>query len=125
MSGVLSVERSYPALGSHVCGIAWDGYHLWHADAGTDRLYCLDVHTGTILREVACPEVRTGLTYDGTSLWQMAGHPSGSVSSIQPMDRSCGKLAWGNMPRGWVDCSSIARPTGLDQSSKEGLNSTR
>ena len=85
MIGVLSVERSYPAPGSHLCGIAWDGYYLWHADAGTDRLYCLDVHTGTILQEVACPEVRTGLTYDGTSLWQMAGLPK-RIRVINPAD---------------------------------------
>ena len=85
MIGVLSVERSYPAPGSHLCGIAWDGYYLWHADAGTDRLYCLDVHTGAILQEVACPEVRTGLTYDGTSLWQMAGHPK-RIRVINPAD---------------------------------------
>jgi len=38
MIGVLSVERSYPALGSHLCGMAWDGHYLWYADAGTDRL---------------------------------------------------------------------------------------
>ncbi len=48
--------------------MAWDGHHLWYADAGTDRLSCLDVHTGTILQEVVRLEVRTGLTSDGTSL---------------------------------------------------------
>lgn len=85
MIGVLAVERSYPALGSHVCGMAWDGHHLWYADAGTDRLYCLDVYTGTILQEVVCLEVRTGLTSDGTSLWQMAGHPK-RIRVIDPAD---------------------------------------
>lgn len=85
MIGVLAVERSYPALGSHLCGMAWDGHHLWYADAGTDRLYCLDVHTGTILQEVVCPEARTGLTSDGTSLWQMAGHPK-RIRVIDPAD---------------------------------------
>src|SRR5258708_36951729 len=87
MIGVLSVERSYPALGSHLCGMAWDGHYLWYADAGTDRLYCLDVHTGAILQEVACPEVRTGLTYDGTSLWQRAGNPK----RIRVLDPSGGQ----------------------------------
>jgi glutamine cyclotransferase len=85
MIGVLSVERSYPALGSHLCGMAWDGHHLWYADAGTDRLSCLDVHTGTILQEVVCLEARTGLTSDGTSLWQMAGHPK-RIRVIDPAD---------------------------------------
>jgi glutamine cyclotransferase len=85
MIGVLAVERSYPALGSHVCGMAWDGHYLWYADAGTDRLSCLDVHTGTILQEVVCLEVRTGLTSDGTSLWQMAGHPK-RIRVIDPAD---------------------------------------
>ena len=85
MIGVLAVERSYPALGSHLCGMAWDGHHLWYADAGTDRLSCLDVHTGTILQEVVCLEARTGLTSDGTSLWQMAGHPK-RIRVIDPAD---------------------------------------
>ena len=83
MIHLLSVERSYPAPGSHLCGLAWDGHALWHSDAGTDRLYCLDVHTGIILREVICPEVRTGLTYDGTSLWHMAGYPK-QIRLIDP-----------------------------------------
>ena len=85
MIGVLAVERSYPALGSHLCGMAWDGHHLWYADAGTDRLSCLDVHTGTILQEVVCLEVRTGLTSDGVWLWQMAGHPK-RIRVIDPAD---------------------------------------
>lgn len=85
MIGVLSVERSYPALGSHLCGMAWDGHHLWYADTGTDRLYCFDVHTGTILQEVVCLEARTGLTFDGTSLWQMAGYPK-RIRVIDPAD---------------------------------------
>jgi hypothetical protein len=85
MNQVLSIERRYPAPGSHLCGIAWDGTHLWHSDAGTDRLYCLDVHTGTLLRELLCPEVRMGLTCDGTLLWQMAGHPK-RIRVIDPAD---------------------------------------
>src|SRR2546421_12301044 len=85
MIGVLAVERSYPAQGSHLCGMAWDGHHLWYADAGTDRLYCLDAHTGTLLQEVVCPELRAGLTSDGTSLWQMAGYPK-RIRVIDPAD---------------------------------------
>jgi hypothetical protein len=51
MIGVLAVERSYAVMGSHVCGMACGGHHQWYADAGTDRLSCLDVHTGSIRTE--------------------------------------------------------------------------
>lgn len=85
MIGFLSVERSYPVLGSHLCGVAWDGHHLWYADAGTARLSCLDDSTDTLRQEVVCLEMRTGLTFDGTSLWQMAGHPK-RIRVIDPAD---------------------------------------
>jgi hypothetical protein len=58
MIGVLSVERSYPALGSHLCGMAWDGHHLWYADAGPDRLSCLDVHIRRLFEMVPESEQR-------------------------------------------------------------------
>jgi hypothetical protein len=42
----LAVERTIPAPGEKLCGLAWDGRHLWHADAGTSVLYCLDPEDG-------------------------------------------------------------------------------
>ncbi len=95
MIGVLAVERSYPALERHLCGMAWDGHHLWYADAGTDRLYCLDAHTGTVLQEVVCPEVRTGLTSEAPRCGRWLDTPGGSVSSIQPTDSRPADRAWG------------------------------
>lgn len=71
----LTVERSIPAPGTHLCGLAWDGHYLWHSDASTDRLYRIDPATGKVLAEIPCPEVRTDLAYDGKNLWQIAGSP--------------------------------------------------
>lgn len=71
----LAIDRSFPAPGTHLCGMAWDGEYLWHSDGDTNRLYCIDPTTGTIVAEIACPDVRTDLAYDGANLWQIAGHP--------------------------------------------------
>jgi hypothetical protein len=46
MSGVLLVERSYPAQGSHLCGMTWDGHHLWYADAGTEKILAMSSAEG-------------------------------------------------------------------------------
>lgn len=55
--------------------LAWDGKHLWHADADTNLLYQMHPGSGETLRTLPCAEVRTGLSYDGRYLWQVAGRP--------------------------------------------------
>ena len=67
--------RYFESPGRHLCGLAWDGTHLWHSDGDTHSLYRLDRETGRIIAKLYCPEVRTGLAFEGGRLWQVAGHP--------------------------------------------------
>jgi len=79
----LIIQRRFPSPGKHLCGLAWDGHALWHSDADTDILYQIDPDTGRVIRELACPEVRTGLCYEGGFLWQVAGRPK-RILQIDP-----------------------------------------
>ena len=71
----LTPLHSFPSPGVHLCGLAWDGAHLWYSDGDKHMLYQLDAPSGRILGRLPCTEVRTGLSYDGQHLWQIAGRP--------------------------------------------------
>ena len=102
------MERKFPAPGTHQCGLAWDGTNLWHSDAATATIYALDPQTGAIRTQLACPGVRTDLTWTGELLVQVVGlpkrlcflRPSGEVvgyrSLGQPADTLCGLEASGD-----------------------------
>jgi outer membrane protein assembly factor BamB len=81
----LEVIRSFPAPGEQLCGLAWDGQHIWHSDAGEERIYCFDPQDGTMLRSFGCPSVRTCLAWDGSGLWQVAGRPK-RLKCLDPAD---------------------------------------
>ena len=81
----LEVDCAFPVPGEKLCGLAWDGHHLWHSDAGEERIYCFDPQDGNILRSFGCPNVRTCLAWDGTSLWQVAGQPK-RLKCLDPAD---------------------------------------
>jgi glutamine cyclotransferase len=85
MSTQLTPLRSFTSPGTHLCGLAWDGINLWYSDGDTHLLYQLDPRTGKILSTLPCPEVRTGLSYDGGYLWQVAGRPK-RIRLIAPQD---------------------------------------
>lgn len=81
----LEVERVIPAPGGHLCGLAWDGDHLWHSDGDTEAIYQIDPADGRVVRELPCPGVRTGLAYTQGLLWQVAGRPK-RIFKIDPSD---------------------------------------
>jgi outer membrane protein assembly factor BamB len=89
----LSINRRIPAPGQALCGVAWDGTHLWHADAGTNVLYCLDSNDGRVLRTLDCPDVRTCTSVADGSLWQVAGRPK----ELRRLDRETGSVV-GRLP---------------------------
>lgn len=88
------MERRFPAPGRQLCGLAWDGSRLWHSDAGTATIYALDPVTGAVHRELACPGVRTDLTWTGEHLVQVVGvpkrlcylEPTGSIVSYRSVE---------------------------------------
>jgi sugar lactone lactonase YvrE len=103
----LVAERELPAPGRHLYGIAWDGARIWHADAGTERLYCIDPSDGSVKRTLACtvdelglivrvsPETGeeiarhpvggtpTGIGWDGERLWY-ADHEARALVAARP-----------------------------------------
>lgn len=66
---------SFPSPGQHLCGLAWDGSHLWHSDAGEQQIYRIDPATGKVVNTIPCPGVQTGLAFDGRYLWQVVDRP--------------------------------------------------
>jgi hypothetical protein len=55
--------------GKHLCGLVWDGKHIWHSDGLTDLIYCIDPITGNVIHQIECEDVRTDLAFDGKNLW--------------------------------------------------------
>lgn len=81
----LEEVRSLPAPGEHLCGVAWDGRHLWYSDGSTHIIYQLNPVTGEVRTELSCKDVRTCLDFDGKNLWQIAGKPK-RIRLIRPTD---------------------------------------
>ena len=67
--------HTFPSPGGHLCGLAWDGSHLWHSYGTANRIYRIDRSSGEVLGDIACDNVRTCLAFDGRFLWQIAGTP--------------------------------------------------
>jgi len=64
------VTLALPGSGVHPAGLAWDGTHLWQADADARKLYRMDPEEGRISRKVPSPAFYpTGLAYDGFHFW--------------------------------------------------------
>lgn len=89
------IDRTFPAPGTHLCGMASDGARLWHSDADTERIYQIDTATGRVVAEIPCPGVRTDLAFDGRHLWQIAGQPK-RIVVMDPADgRSVTEISLG------------------------------
>ncbi|MCL6452165.1 MAG: hypothetical protein K6T78_00905 [Alicyclobacillus sp.] len=81
----LKIDRNFPSPGQHLCGLAWDGNHLWHSDGTTNRIYQLDADTGVVVRSIKCDNVRTCLGFDSQYLWQIADKPK-RIRVLNPTD---------------------------------------
>ena len=84
-------DRVFTAPGTHLCGMAWDGIHLWHSDADSERIYRLDPEMGRILGDLTSPPRRPdrpGPLTAATS-GRSPAIRSGSSCSIPGTDTSC------------------------------------
>jgi hypothetical protein len=69
------VHRWLPAPGTYLCGLTWDGNHLWHSDQGAGTIVAVDPSDGSVTRTLSCSQVRADLaSYDGL-LCQVGGRP--------------------------------------------------
>ncbi|WP_007023439.1 NHL repeat-containing protein [Saccharomonospora iraqiensis] len=103
--------RSLPAPGSYLCGLTWDGSHLWHSDQRAGEVYALDPGDGTVLRRLSCPSARADLTVHAGRLWQIGQRPkrfllldprTGEVVERRAIEPSNGRV-----------CGAEVRPEGV------------
>lgn len=83
-----SAGASLPAPGAYLCGLTWDGVHLWHSDQGALKIFAIDRADGTVVREHECKWVRADLAFDGSVLCQVGGRPK----RIVLVDRDTGRV---------------------------------
>ena len=65
--------QSIPVAAGHLCGLTWFRGLLWYSDASLNQIRGIDVVTSSIVRQLPCPDVRTGLTWVDTNLVQVVG----------------------------------------------------
>jgi len=97
-----------------MCGLTWDGTHLWHSDQGAEKLFAVDPVGGRTVREFDCAWVRADLTYDGSRLCQVGGRPkrivlidpaTGEVTGQKQVPPASGRLTGVEMgPEGLWMC---------------------
>lgn len=64
------VIHQYNSPATHGTGLTFDGQNLWVADHQTDKLYCMNPHTGVVIREISAPGFwPMDLAWDGNFLW--------------------------------------------------------
>ncbi len=66
-----SVLKSFiaPHGEASLSGLAWDGTHLWFRSPSDDGIYKLDPDDGSVLEFVPYSRTSSGLTFDGSFLW--------------------------------------------------------
>lgn len=69
------VLSSLPAPGNYLCGLTWDGRHLWHSDQDAGTIVAVDPAGGSVVRTLGCSRVRADLTYHDGRLCQVGGRP--------------------------------------------------
>jgi uncharacterized protein YndB with AHSA1/START domain len=69
-------------------GVAWDGKHLWHTDAGAGTLSKFDPSSGKVVSAHVLGGAPTGLDWDGESLWVL----DPKRRAIQQVDPATGEV---------------------------------
>ena len=102
-------------MGSHPCGIAFDGANIWVANHGSNNVSKLRASDGAVLGTYAVGAVPSGIAFDGANIW-VANHGSNNVTKLRASDGAVlGTYAVGTSPAGiafdganiWVTNSGI------------------
>lgn len=86
-----SAGASLPAPGDYMCGLTWDGVHLWHSDQDALKIFAIDRADGAVVREFECKSVRADLAFDGSMLCQVGGRPKRIVLVNRETGRVTGR----------------------------------
>ena len=82
----LTIEATFNSPGRSPGGLAWNGRYLWNTDNSSNKIYRIDPDDGEHDIELVCPGNLSGLTWDGTSLWQSL-HDGGTLTPHQPRNQ--------------------------------------
>jgi hypothetical protein len=85
---VRSAVAALPAPGEYLCGLTWDGTHLWHSDQAALKIFAIERAGGSVVHEFDCGYVRADLAFDGSMLCQVGGRPK----RIVLVDRDTGRV---------------------------------
>jgi hypothetical protein len=92
--------QTLPAPGKYLCGLTWDGTHLWHSDQEASQVYAVERADGCVVRQFVCRSVRADLAFDGVHLCQIGERPkrlvlvdrdSGATVGTRPIDPPSGR----------------------------------
>ena len=72
---IAAISRTLPGPAGYMCGLTWDGTHLWHSDQDAGKIFAIDPADGRVVREFGFASVRADLAFDGTRLAQVGGRP--------------------------------------------------
>lgn len=95
------VVRSLPVSGDYLCGLTFDGGHLWYSDQEAGKIFAVDPATGAAVRELSCTKVRADLAFHNGQLCQVGGRPkrvvvvdptTGDIVAEKPVRPSNGRL---------------------------------
>ncbi len=104
-SAEILAEHAVPGV-EEIHGVTFDGTHVWFAGGPDQDLFCVEPHTGKLVKRLGRSDCAAGLTFDGEHLWQICGE------HIHQIERANGKtLRTIPVPPG-CHCSGLAFAAG-------------
>ncbi|MBI2471412.1 MAG: hypothetical protein HYV59_09250 [Planctomycetes bacterium] len=74
-------DMSIFPVGTYPCGVAFDGYHIWVTNSGSNNVTELRASDGALLGIYNVGFNPRGIAYDGANIW-VANYDSNSVTEI-------------------------------------------
>lgn len=73
MTILAGIVRDLPVNALKLCGLTWTGQFLWFSEGFTGRISAIDPHSGQVVHEITCDDIRTDLTTVRGALLQVVG----------------------------------------------------